>query len=804
VHKYVQSEYFVPGTESSVQEMELALFGAPEQLGSEKTELLAEEGADGINRAKENASDELSDESALAVEVDVPSVIEENPAAPDGPVSEDGGIVRVTGETEAAAVNGSSINPETEITSGDTNMPLSAQEERNAAIDASITDSRVFEEIRRMESEVSNNRTRADQLYAEAAVLYERANVLADSASTLSRRKAARVMEDVESLRARADVLSAEADTLLSDSRILEASIENIRGLQETYNAFGRFYYLSVDDHRLLDDDEDKFKYFQARARAMQFMADAEEKELTAIANRTLSEVYQNQAKELIAGETAPGESPSAELMQRVKNLDDIAARLMDEAAKLQKEAEALRLIAVESDDRADELLEKMEPTMVADVMKMELRLLQHAPAVAPEVVILAEEQVNEPELMVGTIDEDLAGDLLAEDRDTADPAQVSIENTIDATVNQVIATTEPSDEHRTPESDTLNEQVVSDIQSEEGDNDTTQDPLEQAMALMPGQAEAIEPTEPLAPEEEVRSTIDQPTDVIATTAGMLMADVFYIKDNPDPNRIIPINEVMPRGVVFKVQVGAFSKRIPNDLFGDLDPVTGVELDNGLVRYSAGMFMTYDNADEAKDLVRSRGYSDAFVVAFINGNRVTINEAKEQLGIDRPELVQRVPLKNALSQETVVDNVIETTEDLRGEGSASPDEGQLQSDLAKFDMSDLDTNYGDAPNAAPAVKVETIKGLFFTVQVGVYSKPVELGRLFNITPLNTELIRNGMIRYTTGRYSDIGKASARKEQTVALGVSDAFVTAYMNGKRIPISEASQLLEKHGSSILANP
>ena len=94
-----------------------------------------------------------------------------------------------------------------------------------------------------------------------------------------------------------------------------------------------------------------------------------------------------------------------------------------------------------------------------------------------------------------------------------------------------------------------------------------------------------------------------------------------------------------------------------------------------------------------------------------------------------------------------------------------------------------------------------IKGLFFTVQIGVYSKPVPSSSLFNIKPLNTELIRSGLIRYTTGQYNSVEEASARKDEIRLIGVKDAFVTAYFNGERISIAKAKELLNKFGAEIL---
>ncbi|MBK7298512.1 MAG: helix-turn-helix transcriptional regulator [Flavobacteriales bacterium] len=53
-------------------------------------------------------------------------------------------------------------------------------------------------------------------------------------------------------------------------------------------------------------------------------------------------------------------------------------------------------------------------------------------------------------------------------------------------------------------------------------------------------------------------------------------------------------------------------------------------------------------------------------------------------------------------------------------------------------------------------------------------------------------------------FLDTDAARTRKDVTVTLGVSDAYVTAYINGKRIPLSEANALLAKFGTSILAQP
>jgi hypothetical protein len=113
-----------------------------------------------------------------------------------------------------------------------------------------------------------------------------------------------------------------------------------------------------------------------------------------------------------------------------------------------------------------------------------------------------------------------------------------------------------------------------------------------------------------------------------------------------------------------------------------------------------------------------------------------------------------------------------------------------------------DDYYAGNPNAAKANQIEVIQGLFFTVQVGVYSNPVTPDKIFNLSPLNSELItRNNWIRYTTGVYKAFDKADLRKTEIRNIGVKDAFVVAYINGNKITPEKALELLKQFGDSIL---
>jgi hypothetical protein len=252
----------------------------------------------------------------------------------------------------------------------------------------------------------------------------------------------------------------------------------------------------------------------------------------------------------------------------------------------------------------------------------------------------------------------------------------------------------------------------------------------------------------------------------------------------------IPIDPVMPDGLIFQVQVGAFRNPIPQGLFGDVAPIMGQKLENGITRYRAGIFRSYAEADQAKEFVRSKGYSDAFVVAYVDGERLSGAQARQILDQAREALSEDV-LANATSS-------------VANQAPASGSQNAEKLDRTTTTVGTAkNADYYNDPTAAEANQVEVIRGLFFTVQVGVYSKPVKLDQLYNLQELNSELTQSGTIRYTSGRYNSVAEASQRKEEAINKGVEDAFITAYFNGSRISLGEAAQILSEQGEGALMN-
>lgn len=85
--------------------------------------------------------------------------------------------------------------------------------------------------------------------------------------------------------------------------------------------------------------------------------------------------------------------------------------------------------------------------------------------------------------------------------------------------------------------------------------------------------------------------------------------------------------EINEDKVIFKVQIDTDSKLIPLDdaKFKGL-PVKMYQ-DNGLYKYTVGAYYTFDEANLLKNTMRELGFEHAFVIAFHEKNRISLEKA---------------------------------------------------------------------------------------------------------------------------------------------------------------------------------
>ena len=96
-----------------------------------------------------------------------------------------------------------------------------------------------------------------------------------------------------------------------------------------------------------------------------------------------------------------------------------------------------------------------------------------------------------------------------------------------------------------------------------------------------------------------------------------------------ESEKVKTINPVVKQAVDYRVQFYTSPRQLPlsDSRFKGLDELSYYE-HNGVYKYTSGSFATLDEATTHRKVVRSTGFSDAFVVAFHKDSRVSISEAK--------------------------------------------------------------------------------------------------------------------------------------------------------------------------------
>ncbi|MBK9283279.1 MAG: PD40 domain-containing protein [Sphingobacteriaceae bacterium] len=237
----------------------------------------------------------------------------------------------------------------------------------------------------------------------------------------------------------------------------------------------------------------------------------------------------------------------------------------------------------------------------------------------------------------------------------------------------------------------------------------------------------------------------------------------------------IPIDAKMPDGLMFRVQIGAFKTQLPNNTFKGLNPLNGENAPNGYIRYTAGNFNKIEIANAVKNDLQKLGYSDAFVVVYYNGKRISLTEALAIMSNEGKQIDNNAPTSMGITSNVNIPKVNNPPATLNNE------------------------------TANVTQELEKINGLLFTVQIGVYSKQASKKQLLNLSPIYTEKLPTGLFRYTAGVYNNTEKLLSDKAKVVTYGVKDAFVSAYLNGKRISFAEGKTAKENAATQLEAeNP
>ena len=296
--------------------------------------------------------------------------------------------------------------------------------------------------------------------------------------------------------------------------------------------------------------------------------------------------------------------------------------------------------------------------------------------------------------------------------------------------------------------------------------------------------ADGVEKPIAIASVKSVKSPVKIEDIAKAATVFVRAEKSVYTETHP-----IPIDTIVTTGLIFKVQMGAFRKPIRQDLFKGIQPIVGEKLSSGIIRYSAGIFRAFESANLAKKEIRSLGFQDAFVVAYLNGKRIPIYEAYA--------IVNNQKNQEKIAYEQAKNNELQTLAAV----DVRPEKFKNQTDENRTEtISSNSSNISNLPSLASLVPPQS---LYYTVQVGVFRKPEPPQYMMKIQPVYKDATGNGLFRYTSGIFSTRVSADSAKNKIIPV-VQDAFVIVFKDGKKINLDEAASKENANSNIITIRP
>jgi hypothetical protein len=120
-------------------------------------------------------------------------------------------------------------------------------------------------------------------------------------------------------------------------------------------------------------------------------------------------------------------------------------------------------------------------------------------------------------------------------------------------------------------------------------------------------------------------------SDVFSESPELIIPPVLM--KNSETERSTP--KPKPSGIIYKIQLGAYSRGVPNNMipvFNKISVIRKVENytdDKGVVVYTTGNLTSYDDAVQMQNQIRQEGIKDPIIAAYLNGKRITLEQAKE-------------------------------------------------------------------------------------------------------------------------------------------------------------------------------
>ena len=126
---------------------------------------------------------------------------------------------------------------------------------------------------------------------------------------------------------------------------------------------------------------------------------------------------------------------------------------------------------------------------------------------------------------------------------------------------------------------------------------------------------------------EEIREILDDK--YLTDVKGVEDPDHVSQFDTEKDVEEIEMDQMVPDGLAYKIQLGYYPIDVNIENFHGLFPITGETVKNDLVRIYAGLFFSYSEASKGNKYIRENAISNSFVVPFNNGKKISMSQAIE-------------------------------------------------------------------------------------------------------------------------------------------------------------------------------
>lgn len=194
-------------------------------------------------------------------------------------------------------------------------------------------------------------------------------------------------------------------------------------------------------------------------------------------------------------------------------------------------------------------------------------------------------------------------------------------------------------------------------------------------------------------------------------------------------------------GTVYRVQIGAYKVVLNSEVFSGVKNVISFKGNDGLVRYMTGSFNDYKNAVLYSKEMKARGFNDAFIVTYENGERVALSTA----------------IKGSTSKAN--------REDITAKRKSRIDKKQQEK--------------------------SAVNNVSFRIQIGVFSETLsadDLEKMSKISNVSKESSGN-FYKYYSSDFMNYNDAVSEIEIIKSFGFANAFITARDGTNLISIEKA---------------